>query len=356
MNVFSQIKLEPYGFSHGDAIGFKLYGIDAGHCIDFKQITLLLEKRKGSKKYNTTRDEAEQLNIKSGFENNVTNGQVIWIEIEQSNFRSSDYEFGTVRPGHADLSAYQKYGKDYNYSGGGQFSGRLTILYVIAGEIARQILSEYSAQQVLGHVSKVGNFVDTITDITDLISVQDDPFPMADSSVKHQSLNYLAQLKGEGDSVGGQLDIYIARLKENYGDDFFGSLESKIAFLMYSIPAVKAVEFGLGVGFATALGSQVVEQLVVKQGKLQSATNFNGGINGGIANLITPIHIKLTVKPTSSIFKELKTVKYHDGTFENATLNLSGRHDSFIANRALWPAIGLLNLLFLDLEMENNAR
>lgn len=353
MNVLSNLKLEPYGYSHGPAIGIKISGIPAGHKIDFDQVDKLLLKRKGSSKYNTTRSESEQLILKQGFENQVTTGRQIWIEIEQSNFKQADYQFGTVRPGHADLSAYQKYGNDWQFSGGGQFSGRLTILYVIAGEIARQILVKFTDLKVLGHVSKVGSIVDCVSSAEQLETILDEPFPMVDQLAKQQVIDLLSELKANGDSIGGKLDIYVTNLATNYGEDFFGSLESKISFLMYSIPAVKAVEFGIGTEFSMRLGSEVVEQLEVENGQVKSRTNYNGGISGGIANLSTPIKFSLTIKPTSTIFSQVNTVKYNGQGFEEATLQMRGRHDSFIANRALWPAIGLMYILFLDMELNN---
>lgn len=351
MEVLNNIKLEPYGYSHGDVIGFKMNGVPRGFAIDFQQIDDILLKRKGNHKYNTTRSEQEAMKVHSGFTDNITNGQQIWIEIAQHNFKKKDYQFGIVRPGHADLSAYQKYGENWNYSGGGQFSGRLTILYVIAGEIARQILTNITDIQVLGHVSQVGSIKDAVPTYASLQQVQSDSFPMVDVNQKQQALQQLTEIKKAGDSIGGKVNIYVSQLNRNYGDDFFGSLESKISFLLYSIPAVKAVEFGIGVDFSTKRGSEVVESLRVVDGKVISDTNYNGGINGGIANLSGPINISVTFKPTSTIFHQIQTVQYNGHEFEPATLQMTGRHDAFIANRGLWAAIGLINILFLDMEL-----
>lgn len=352
MNVLTNIKLEPYGYSHGEAIGFKLIGIPAGYKIDFKLIDELLIKRKGSNKYNTTRSESEALTLISGFDDEVTNGEQIWIEIKQDNFRKSDYEFGLVRPGHADLSAYQKYGKAWNFSGGGQFSGRLTSLYVIAGEIARQILSTKTKLNIIGHVSQVGDIHDVVTDIESINRVQTNPFPMVDRIQKSIALDFLDGIKASGDSIGGKLDLYVTDVEKNYGDDFFGSLESKISFLLFSVPAVKAIEFGIGTEFATSRGTEVVEQFAVENDKVTTTTNYSGGINGGIANRAAPIKLRVTIKPTSTIFSQVDTVKFDGEKFVSAKLQMNGRHDSFIANRALWPMIGLLNILFLDMEMD----
>lgn len=351
MNVLNNLEFEPYGSSHQEKIGFKLSGIPKGYKIDFAAIDKLLIKRKGSSKYNTTRSENEKLLINSGFDNDITNGEVVWIELKQDNFRTSDYEYGVIRPSHADLSAYQKYQGNWDYSGGGKFSGRMTILYVIAGEIARQVLSNMTSLRIFGHVSAVGKFNDQLDDYRSALAAEDDPFPVVNQKIKVEALEFLEQLKTKGDSIGGKLDIYIDNINRNYGDDFFGGLEAKISYLLFAIPAVKAVEFGLGVEFATKRGSEVVEQLYAENGKVYSSTNYNGGINGGIANTVSPIKLSITIKPTSSIFKEIETVKYVDGRFEDYILKLSGRHDSFIANRGLWPALGLLNILFLDLEM-----
>ncbi|WOO87346.1 chorismate synthase [Mollicutes bacterium LVI A0039] len=355
MNVLNNLKLTPYGFSHGEAIGFKLDNISAGHQIDFTKIDQLLVKRSGSTAYNTTRVSNDKLTIKSGFVGDVTDGTQIWIELKQDNFRKKDYPKGVVRPGHADLSAYQKYGDSWNHSGGGQFSGRLTVLYVIAGEIARQVLNSLATCEIFGHVSAVGPISDHISDYQQIKAVQDDVMPIVDNDAKQQALSMLSELKRAGDSVGGKLDIYIDRLGRNYGDDFFASLESKIAFLMFSVPAVKAVEFGIGTEFARKRGSEVVETLIVTGGHVQSPTNYNGGINGGIANLSAPIRIRVTIKPTSSLLRPVPSVKFADGQFVPAVTEVTGRHDSFIANRALWPLIGLLYILFLDLELEEKC-
>lgn len=352
MQVLNNLKIEPYGYSHGDKIGIKLFGIKAGYVIDFDKVDTLLNLRKGDKRFNTNRSEAEKYTVKSGIKSNLTTGDVIWIEIEQNNFKKSDYEFGVVRPGHADLSAYQKYGKNWNYSGGGQFSGRLTVLYVIVGEIARQILNTHTEIEVLAHVKRVTKLCDKFDELSELRSVQTDYLPIVSPSVKEEVEALLSQLKVDGESVGGKVDIYIDGLTKNYGDDFFEGLESKIAFLLFSIPAVKAVEFGIGVEFSQKMGSQVIEQLVAKDGMVKSKTNFNGGINGGIANLAAPIKMSVTIKPTSTSFKEIRSVKYNGHDFEPTTLKMKGRHDTFIANRAIWPLKGLMYILLLDLEME----
>ncbi len=351
MNVLNKITIEPYGFSHSQVIGFKLGGVSAGVHIDFQQIDQLLLKRKGNQSLNTTRSESEQLVIISGILNKITTGDVIEIQIEQSQFRKSDYQFGLVRPGHADLSAYLKYKNNYQYSGGGQFSGRLTVLYVIAGEIARQALN--IDLQINGHVAQVGPFSDKRPTARELQQISEHAFPFYDKQLKPKVLEYIANLKKQGDSVGGKLRIVISNVNDNYGDDFFASLESKISFLLFTIPAVKAVEFGLGSEFANKRGREVIERLVASEGKVTSATNYNGGIVGGIATSINDIEILITIKPTSSLFGAIQTVKYQDDQFKPAILNLKGRHDAFIANRALWPAVGLLYILFLDLEESN---
>ncbi len=355
MKVLNKIQIKPYGYSHSDVIGFKMNGIKSGYEIDFDLIDNLLIKRKGSTVFNTRRDEKEQLIIKSGFNNMVTNGDQIWIEINQNNFKKKDYEFGIVRPGHVDLSAYQKYGSNWQFSGGGQFSGRLTILYVIAGEIARQVLKTITSLEINGHVAKVGTIKDELLNINDLKTVENEPMPIINPTRKAEIEKLLKTINENGDSVGGQLDIYVRNIEKSYGSDFFESLESKISYLMYSIPGVKAIEFGIGTDFSNKKGSEVVEKIYARNGNVHLNSNYNGGINGGIANKISPIKFSVTIKPTSTIFKEIDTVKYNGSEFEDVTIKMRGRHDSFIANRALWPMLGLLYILFLDLELEDKC-
>lgn len=351
MKNFNNLNFIPYGFSHSEVIGFKLNGVPPGFIIDFSQIDQLLVKRKGEKTVNTSRIETEKLILKSGFTDDVTNGEEINIEIIQKNYNSNDYQFGVIRSGHADLSAYQKYGSDYQFQGGGQFSGRMTILYVIAGEIAGQILNKITTTQAVAHIFQVGDFKDESPCFKQLLTIQEQVFPFYNLDIKIASLELIKKLRNEGNSVGGKIRILI-NVEKNYGGDFFSNLESKISALLFAIPGVKAIEFGLGVDFASKKGFDVIEQLQVVDGELVQKTNYNGGINGGIANGICPIEVILTFKPTSSVFKQYDTVKWNEDKLENITYKLQGRHDSFIANRGIWPALGLLNLLFLDLEME----
>ncbi len=355
MNVLNNLNLEPYGSSHSSVIGFKLSGIKSGYHIDFTLIDQLLVKRKGDQKINTTRSESEKLEIISGFDQSRTNGEQIVIEIKQTNFKKCHYKFGTIRPGHADISAYQKYGNKWDYSGGGQFSGRMTVLYVISGEICRQIVNQLTSVTVLGHVSQVGPINDVTPKLEQLFKVIDDPLPIVDDEIKTKCQEFIVKTKKNGDSVGGALDIYITDIETNYGDDFFRGLEAKMSFLLFSIPGVKAVEFGIGTQFSNKRGSEVIEKLSAINGVVTNATNYNGGISGGIANLSAPIKVRVTVKPTSTIFHKIDTVKYSDGQFVNSSLQMHGRHDAFIANRALWPMIGLLYIMFLDLEMEERC-
>lgn len=355
MKILNNLNLEPYGYSHSEIIGFKLDGIPSGYLINIQEITKLLDLRRGNKLVNTTRSENDNFIIKSGFDNFQTNGESIIIEITQTGFNSNDYEYGVIRPGHADLSAYLKYQNDYQYAGGGQFSGRMTVLYVIAGEICRQILSQTSNTSVIGHVLQVGDYIDEFGTFEQVKAIQNQPFPMCNLDIKMKTIDYINTLKANGESIGGKVRFLI-NPDSYYGDQFFQNLESKISFMLFTIPGVKAIEFGLGTKFANKQGTEVVEQLVAKNSKVNLLTNYNGGINGGIANTLQPIEVLLTIKPPSSIFKNLQTVKWSDSGFRDFELKLQGRHDSFIGNRSIWPGIGLLNILFLDLEMENNAK
>ncbi len=353
MRIFEKIDLQLYGASHQKYIGFKLYNIDEGYEIDNTKIDELLNKRKGSIRYNTSRNKLENYTFKSGIKKGLTTGEIIHVEIEQNDFQSKDYEKGIVRTSHADITGYLKFGDEYDYKGGGEFSGKMTVLYVIAGEIARQVLQqkEFNVESYF-HISKVLNYSDDVSMFKtkdDFGSLEEYHLPIFNDDIRKEVEIILEELKQKKDSVGAKLTFQVFNVPCGLGDIFLNSFESKLSALIFSVPAVKAIEFGVGNEFSEKYGSEVVEIYRAVNGNVESTTNFNGGINGGITNGFQPLRFSCTIKPAATLVdRKVSTVKYVNGSFEDIIFTSRGRHDNFIANRAAYPIIAFIYLAILD--------
>lgn len=353
MSMLDKIKIELYGASHQKNIGFRLSGIEKGFLIDTVLIDELLIKRKGNIKYNTSRNKLEQYEFISGIHKNITTGEVIHLYIEQNDFNSNSYEKGIVRPSHADISAYIKYKEEYEYQGGGQFSGKMTVLYVIVGEIARQILLQMDIE-IAGYynISKVLNYEDVLSlnktkkEFAELSKYE---LPVFNPKVRNNIIELLSELKERNESLGAKLSFKFWNIPAGLGEFFLESFESKLSAMIFSVPAVKSIEFGIGNEFSNKYGSDVLEQLTAESGIVTSETNFNGGINGGITNGFQPLYFSCTIKPSATLLnREIKTVKFSAGKFENVAYNFKGRHDAFIANRAAYPIMAMVYITVLD--------
>lgn len=354
-NTFGDsVALTIYGESHGPAIGAVLDGIAAGVPVDEAYIAAQMDKRRArGDGLSTSRIEADRVEFLSGVYRGRTTGSPITIAIQNQNTRSGDYvkSSGLLRPGHADYTAHAKYGGWQDERGGGHFSGRVTAGLVAAGAICRWIL------QAKGVV--------IATHLRACAGVEDLPFAQDETTIckEQQKLNDLdfsvlsetagAAMKiairaaaAEGDSVGGVLETAVTGLNAGLGEPFFDSVESKLSHLLFSIPAVKGVEFGDGFGFASLRGSAANDPFRLQGGRVVTATNHNGGINGGITSGM-PVVFRTAVKPTPSIYKPQQTVDY--AAKKEAGLQIAGRHDPCILPRAravqdAAAALGLLDL------------
>ncbi len=312
MNVWGQhIKLSIFGESHGDGIGIVIDGLKAGFTPDFDAVNLDMARRRGDADISTARREADKVEVLSGLFNGTTTGAPLCAIIRNLDTRSSDYCL-LPRPGHADYVAFVKHNGFNDYRGGGHFSGRITAPLVFAGSLAKQLLAESSIA-----VSSVIKQIGSVTGNE----------PVLSDAMREVILN----AKKDGTSVGGVVELTASGVPVGLGEPFFGSVESVISSMFFSIPAVKAVGFGLGYGFASAYGHEVNDQYCVRDGKIQTKTNFNGGINGGITNG-EDIVVSACIKPTPSIYKEQDSVDMK--TLEEQKLTIRGRHDPCIVPRA----------------------
>ncbi len=332
----NQLSIELFGASHSKYIGLKVNPMPVGFTFNVEEINQYLTYRQGISQINTSRKELENLIFLSGVnqENKITAETVCFV-LENTNYRSKDYQFGIVRPAHADLVGYQIAGEKFEYQGGGRFSGRLTALYVVLGIICKQILKKQIDIKVAGQIKQVATFIDQ--DIINLTPQElkeiDWRFPVFDQNVKTEMINYLTEVKNSGDSHGATLKFRIDGLEAGIGGMYFSSFESILSKNLFAIGAIKGISFGCGFDYQNQLGSQSNDQLYYQNNKLFSPTNFQGGINGGFTNGIQPVYFEVAIRPTPTIFKVQDTVKFTTNGWENYQLIPTGRHDSFIANR-----------------------
>ena len=358
-NIGTNISMTLFGESHGEAIGVVLDGLPAGFSIDMNRIGSDMEKRKAKGKISTQRHEQDQVQIVSGFFEGKTTGTPLTILIKNTNTRSDDYKKtqGRLRPGHADFTAYEKYHGFQDYRGGGHFSGRLTAPIVAAGSICRQIL-ETKGIMIGSHLEQIYNVqdvffakdLDTLSQQIQEMNTMD--FAVLDPQAKKEMREAIETAATQKDSLGGIIETAVIGLPAGLGEPSFDSTESVLSHLLFSIPAVKGVSFGLGFGFARLKGSQANDAFRMKDGQIKTMTNHNAGINGGITNGM-PLIIHTVIKPTPSIFKEQNSVDYL--TKENVSLQIQGRHDPCIVHRARIVIDSMVAFGLLDLYMSRQA-
>lgn len=333
-NTFgSSIFVTVFGESHGSEIGAVIDGIAPGIEINTDYIEGRLEKRRPYGKVSTARCEKDNFRIVSGVFNGYTSGTPITVIIPNSDTKSKDYKLlsDLPRPSHADYSANCKYHGFQDYRGGGHFSGRITAALVIAGAILGYAL-EKKGISIGTHILNLHGIEDRKIESQDDISILNNKlFPTLSEKTEEEMLTEISKAAEMGDSVGGILESAIYGMPAGVGEPFFDSMESVISHLLFSIPGIKGVEFGEGFGFARLYGSEANDPFIMENGKIATATNRSGGINGGITNGM-PITVRCAVKPTSSIYKEQNTVSLSSKTEEKLTIE--GRHDPAIIHRA----------------------
>ncbi len=306
MNTFGdKFKLSIFGESHGEGIGVVMDGVPPGIALSEADFEADLARRRSGAKGTTPRKESDKPRILSGVFNGFTTGAPLAVTFTNDNTRSADYSNLVThpRPSHADWVASKKYKGFQDYRGGGHFSGRLTLTLVTAGVVAKKILGGIqitSKITTLGGVTDEGRFDEVVQ-----------------RAVK------------ELDSIGGIIECTATGVPVGLGDPFFGSIESVMSHLLFSIPAIKGVEFGNGFAAAALKGSENNDPIISADGT--TATNNSGGINGGITNG-NPIVVRVAVKPTASIAKEQMSLNTETGQVE--PMSVHGRHDACIALRA----------------------
>ena len=346
--IGTSIQLTLFGESHGPAIGAVLDGLAPGIPVDEGFIAAQLSRRRPNGPTDTARVEADRFSIISGVYQGFTTGAPLTIVIPNENVRSSDYEAlkGVARPSHADYAANCKYHGFEDPRGGGHFSGRITAAIVAAAAVCIKAL-EAKGVKIATHILECAGvkdapFCDFASEIDKLNSSD---FPVISDVAAEMSQAILAA-KAEGDSVGGVIQTAVTGLPEGIGEPWFDSLESVISRAVFAIGGIKGIEFGSGFAMASMKGSQANDAFGIKDGKVVSLSNNNGGINGGISNGM-PVVFNMAVKPTPSIAKVQNSVNFNE--MKDVKLELKGRHDPAIIRRICIVVSSMLAIVLCDM-------
>ena len=334
-NTFgTSVAVTLFGESHGEYIGATIDGLAPGIEIHHEYISHMLTQRRPAGKISTPRKEKDEYKIVSGVINGKTTGTPITILIPNENVKSGDYaQMKTVaRPSHADYTADCKYHGFQDSRGGGHFSGRITAALVAAGAICKCALEQKGI--IIGtHVKKCAGIQDReFEDLSsDIQILNNSTFAVLDEARGEKMQDAILAAASEGDSVGGVLETAIIGMPVGVGEPWFDTVESMLSHMLFSIPAVKGVEFGAGFAIADMRGSKANDPLRTEHGAVVSTSNNNGGINGGITNGM-PILFRTAIKPTPTIFKPQDTIDFR--TMTDTVLEPKGRHDPAIVHRA----------------------
>ena len=347
------LKLTIFGQSHGPAIGMTMDGIPAGLPVDLEELQRFLNRRApGQNDWSTPRREEDRPEILSGLVDGFTCGAPIAAAIRNTNTRSGDYNNlkDCPRPGHADYTAQIKYGGFQDAAGGGHFSGRLTAPLCIAGGMCKLWLEEMGIR-IGAHISIIaGNYDEHFDDLNPELDLVKEDFPVLSDDAASAMKDAIAQARSEGDSVGGEIECAVTGLPAGVGEPMFGGIESRIAQIIYGIPAVKYLEFGGGMAAAYETGSSFNDPFILEDGIIRTETNNAGGILGGISNGM-PVIFRVGIKPTPSIAREQQSVSL--STAEDVTLQIKGRHDPCIVPRAVPVVEAAAAIAIYDLILGN---
>jgi len=344
-------KVTSFGESHGNAVGTVVDGCPAGLALTGADIQKDLDRRRsGGSAASTTRQEKDRVEILSGVSGGFTTGAPICLLIRNEDIDDTEYEKirSKLRPGHADYTAYLKYGGYNDWRGGGRFSGRITATFVMAGAIARKLLDTIGVA-IIAHTVEIGGIKAKPMDFSDIKkrSVKD-PLYCADSKAAEKMTGLIARTKKAGDSLGGIIEGIAINVPVGLGEPVFDNLDGDMAKALLAIPAVKGVEFGAGFTSARLKGSENNDAFTMKDGKIVTATNNAGGILGGISSGM-PLVVRVAIKPTSSIAIEQETVDI--ARLKATTIKVGGRHDTCIVPRAVPVVEAMMAVTLCDFAM-----
>lgn len=356
-NIFGEdFRITSFGESHGRCVGVVIGGCPAGLKLAEKDIQAELDKRKpGQSKITTQRKEEDKVEILSGVFQGFTTGAPLCLLVFNKDIKSESYEEikkGLIRPGHADLTAFMKYGGFNDYRGGGRFSGRITAGFVMAGAVAKKLLNLLKIE-ILAHTVQIGGVKIGKAEISEIKkNTYKNEVRCADLGAAEKMAAEIEKAKREGDSVGGIIEGIALSLPVGLGEPVFDTLDGELAKALFAIPGVKGVEFGAGFKAAEIKGSQNNDLFLLGGRKIITKTNNSGGILGGISNGM-PLAVRVAIKPTASIAKSQITVNMKKLTEEE--LKIKGRHDPCIVPRAVPVVEAMLAITICDFAMRAKA-
>jgi len=335
----NNLKISIFGQSHSPAIGVSIDGIPAGFRVDFDKLAAFTRRRRpGQGAYSTKRTEKDEPEFISGLVGDTTCGAPLAAIIRNTDTHSSDYGnlWDVPRPSHADYTAYAKFGEARDVRGGGAFSGRLTAPLCVAGGICLQLLQRENIY-VAAHIARIGNVTDKSFDPVNIDddevrSLSDSSFPVLDESAGERMLALIEEVRKAGDSVGGIVECAAIGVPAGIGDPMFDGMENRLASIIFSIPAVKGIEFGNGFSSALIRGSENNDAFIIEEDTIRTRTNRHGGILGGITSGM-PLIFRAAFKPTPSISIQQDSVSLSRREAER--LSIVGRHDPCILPRAV---------------------
>ncbi|HKW43898.1 MAG TPA: chorismate synthase [Thermoplasmata archaeon] len=350
MNSFgSQYRTTIFGTSHGPFVGCTIEGLRPGTPIDATFVQAQLDRRRpGQSLLTSQRREEDRVEFSGGIADGVASGEPIVAIIRNEDVQSKPYvsTARVPRPGHGDFTALMKYGGKSDLRGGGQLSGRMTAPLVVSGSIARQVLARQGVR-FYAHASQIGRVLSrAVTEKEIESNVERTPVRCADLEAADRMIAEIEAARHDRDSVGGVIEGVVTGLPAGVGEPFFDSVESEVAHLFFSIPAVKAVDFGAGFRASGMRGSEHNDPFIVEQGRIATATNHAGGVLGGITNGM-PVTFRVVLKPTASISKPQQSVDLE--TMKPTEIVVTGRHDPCIVPRAVPVVENAAAMAILDL-------
>ena len=325
-----------FGESHGRCVGTVIDGCPAGLPLTVEDIQREVDKRlPENKEIGSARREKDVVELLSGTYEGFTTGAPICALVWNKETKSSDYDAiqDTPRPGHADYPARIKYMGFSDYRGGGRFSGRVTVAFIIAGAVAKKLLSFFGVE-VYAYTTEIGNVkLQATLSLEDVrVNTYANSVRCPDPEAAKEMEKTILDAKKEGDSVGGIVECVAFNLPVGVGEPIFDSLDAEIAKMLFDVPAVKGIEFGVGFEAAKMKGSEDNDPYVMCDDEVEPLNNNAGGVLGGISSG-APLVVRVALKPTSSISKEQKTVDL--STMEETTISVKGRHDPCIVPKAV---------------------
>jgi chorismate synthase len=350
------LRMTIFGESHGKGIGLVLDGLPPGTPIEEEFIKEEMARRApGKNQMSTQRQEKDAFIIESGVFEGKATGTPLCVLIPNSDQHSKDYSLlkDVMRPGHADYAGKVRYKGFNDYRGGGHFSGRLTAPLVFTGAVAKTVLAQKGI--VVGaHVARIGKITDDLFnplgEMTErLMALRKFTLPVLDDGKASLMEAEIMAAREQMDSVGGIVEVMAVGMPPGVGDPFFDSLESRLSHALFSVPAVKGIEFGAGFALAARKGSEANDPMTFDKGKVRTTRNNNGGITGGITNGM-PVLFRVAIKPTPSIGQPQQTVNVTEG--KDTILEIKGRHDPCIVPRAVPVIEAVTAWVLLDMLLD----